>query len=174
MDKEEDTVSAPVATLRRLVWMNALLPGSLFMLAGCSEGAPTSPALDVEESSLAQGTRRGKIAIKVGNHVKLLSNGNLEVKVRAICPRGYVREESGLLRVEQGLASGEGSVQLQLGGCTGRWQSGTTTVFSFSEPEAPFRRGPARVLVTFAVVNPDDPTGADRLQASVDQTVRIR
>jgi hypothetical protein len=81
-------------------------------------------------------------------------------------------EESGLLRVEQGLASGEGSVQLQLGGCTGRWQTGTVLVFSFSEE--PFRRGPARVLVTFAVVNPNDPTGMDQLQASVDKRVRIR
>jgi hypothetical protein len=167
-------VSAPATTLRRLVWMNALLPGSLFMLTGCAENAPTSPVIEAEEEpSFAQG-RRGKIAIRVGNQVRLLSNGNLEVRVRAICPRGYVREESGLLRVEQGLASGEGSVQLQLGGCTGRWQSGTTTVFSFSGPEAPFRRGSARVLVTFAVVNPDDPTGMDRLQASVDQRVRIR
>jgi hypothetical protein len=30
------------------------------------------------------------------------------------------------------------------------------------------------VLVTFAVVNPDDPTGMDRLQASVDHRVRVR
>jgi hypothetical protein len=167
-------VLAATATLGRLVWMNALLPGSLFFLSGCSE-VPTSPTLDVaEEPSFTEGSRRGKIAIRVGNKVKLLSNGNLEVSVRAICPRGYVREESGLLRVEQGTASGEGSVQLQLGGCTGRWQSGTTTVFSFSGPEEPFRRGRARVLVTFAVVNPDDPTGLDQLQASVDKTVRIR
>jgi hypothetical protein len=167
-------VSAPAVALRRLVWMNALLPGSLFMLTGCSESVPTSPAVEAaEEPLLAQG-RRGKIGIRVGNNVKLLSTGDLQVSVRAICPRGYVRQESGLLRVEQGLASGEGSVQLQLGGCTGRWQSGTTTVFSFGGPEAPFRRGRARVLVTFAVVNPDDPTELDQLQASVDQMVRIR
>jgi hypothetical protein len=167
-------VSASATTLRRLVLMNALLPGSLLMLTGCSESAPTSPAFDAaEEPSFAQ-SRRGKIGIRVGKSVKLLSNGDLQVSVRAICPLGYVRQESGLLRVEQGFASGEGSVQLQLGGCTGRWQSGTTTVFSFGGPEAPFRRGPARVMVTFAVVNPDDPTEMDQLQASVDQTVRIR
>jgi hypothetical protein len=167
-------VPAPATTLRRLVLMNTLLPGSLFILTGCSDSVPTSPTVDAaEEPSFIQG-RRGKIAIRVGHQVRLLNNGNLEVRVRAICPKGYVREESGLLRVEQGTASGEGSVQLQLGGCTGRWQSGTTTVFSFSGPEAPFRRGPARVLVTFAVVNPDDPTGMDQLQASVDQTIRIR
>jgi hypothetical protein len=144
------------------------------MLTGCSESVPTSPAIEAaEEPSFAQ-TRRGKIAIRVGHNVRLLSNGNLEVSVRAICPQGYVRQESGLLGVQQGFASGEGSVQLQLGGCTGRWQSGTTTVFSFGGPEAPFRRGRARVQVTFAVVNPDDPTEMDQLQASVDQTVRIR
>jgi hypothetical protein len=116
-------------------------------------------------------TGGGKVAIKVAHTVTLLGNGNVEVGVRAVCPEGYVRAESGLLRLEQGFASGEGSVQLQLGGCTGRWQSGDVVVFTF---DTPFQPGRARVLVTFAVVDPNDPTGADQLQASVDQTVRIR
>jgi hypothetical protein len=166
-------VSVPCARLYRLLGPSALVPVALFSLSSCSDSSPVSPTSDLSrEPSFTQRALRGKVAIKVAHNVNLLSNGNLEVEVRAVCPRGYVREESGLLRIEQGFASGEGSVQLQLGGCTGSWQSGKVLVFSFSD--TPFRRGRARVLVTFAVVNPNDPTGEDRLQASVDQTVRLR
>jgi len=166
-------VPAPSARLHRFLGASALVPVALVLLSSCSDSTPVSPAADLSrEPSFTQQALRGKVAIKVANRAKLLSNGNVEVGVRALCPRGYVREESGLLRIEQGLAVGEGSVQLHLGGCTGRWQSGKVLVFSFSD--TPFRRGRARVLVTFAVVNPNDPTGMDRLQASVDKTVRLR
>jgi hypothetical protein len=148
------------------------LPTVLFLLSSCSDTTPVSPTIRADGLQEPAIGGRGHIDIKVANQVKLLDNGNLEVEARAICPRGYVREESGLLDVTQGLAAGGGSVQLHRGGCTGRWQSGTVLVFSFSD--TPFSRGRARVSVTFAVVNPDDPTGEDRLQASVSRTVQIR
>jgi hypothetical protein len=130
-------------------------------LSPTAEAAGSTPVIETAAA--------GRISIKVAHTAQLLSNGNIVIGVRAVCPRGYIRQESGLLRIEQGFASGEGSVQLQLGGCTGRWQSGNVTVFTF---DTPFQRGRARVTVTFAVVNPNDEL--DQLQASVDQTVKLR
>jgi hypothetical protein len=163
---------ATSARLLRSLGVSALALIALFFLSSCSDGTPISPTSDLSrEPSFTAKPLRGKVAIKVAHKAKILSNGNVEIGVRAVCPRGYVREESGGLRIDQGFASGEGSVQLQLGGCTGRWQSGTTVVFSFSE--TPFRPGRARVSVTFTVVNPNDPDGEHPF-ASVDQTVRLR
>ena len=162
---------APSVGLRRSSVVSALVPISLLLLSSCSDGTPTSPATAADAPSYGKASR-GRVAIEVARKGKLLDNGNVEIKARALCPRGYVREESGLLQLEQGTAIGEGSVQLQLGGCTGRWQSGKVLVFPFGD--SPFVRGRARVQVTFAVVNSSDPTGMDQLQASVDQTVRLR
>lgn|GEM_PF-3681555 len=161
---------APSAGLCRSFVVRAFVPVAL-LLSSCTDTTPISPAADLPQEQSFSNTQKGRIAIQVAGIAKLLNTGDVEVRVRAVCSRGYVREESGLLRLEQGFAAGEGSVQLHLGGCTGRWQSGTVRVFSFGEP---FRRGRARVLFTFAVVNPNDPTGMDQLQASVDKTLRIR
>jgi len=163
---------APLLGLRRSSVVSALVPISLLILSSCSDGTPTAPASSLPDVPSYGKASRGRVAIEVARKGRLLDNGNVELKARALCPRGYVREESGLLRVEQGTAVGEGSVQLQLGGCTGRWQSGKVLVFPFGD--SPFVRGRARVQVTFAVVNSSDPTGMDQLQANVDQTVRLR
>lgn len=163
---------APYARFYRSLGLSAFVPVALVFLSSCSDSTPVSPTTDLSlEPSVTSKALRGKVAIKVAHNATLLSNGNVQIEVRAVCPRGYVREESGLLRIEQGFASGEGSVQLQRGGCSGRWQSERVTVFTF---DTPFHRGRARVLVTFAIVNPNDPTGEDRLQAGVDQTIRLR
>jgi N-acetylneuraminic acid mutarotase len=145
-----------------------LIPAVL-LLASCEdETGLTRPSTPVA-TSISENVVDGRVAVEVDPIVRLLSNGNVEVSVRAACPEGYVREESGLLRLEQGFASGEGDVALPVGGCSGRLQSANAVVFTF---DTPFRLGSARVSFTFAVVNPNDET--DQLQAGVNQTVEIQ
>jgi hypothetical protein len=172
------SVPALSVKLHRSLWVSALVPAVVF-LSSCSESTPVSQTAEVtEELSFNPGTHPRKVGLWVASTATLRSptvafpNGFVEIEVRARCPRPYVRQESGLLRIEQGLVSGEGSVQLQLGGCTGRWQSGTVRVEPFGDE--PFHRGPARVSVQFDVVNPNDPTGEDVLSAGVNKQIRIR
>jgi hypothetical protein len=62
----------------------------------------------------------------------------------------------------------EGLIQLQLGGCSGHWESGKVRVLLTGE--TPFQRGAALVQVTFAVVNSNDPTEEDVLSTAVENS----
>ena len=68
----------------------AFLPAALLaLLSTCSDNIPVSPTDEATRvTPVAQNAVRGKIAIKVARRVTLLKNGNVEVGVRAVCPRG--------------------------------------------------------------------------------------
>jgi hypothetical protein len=168
-------MQAPSVKLFRFLWAGALVPAAV-LLSSCSDNAPVSPtAVESQDPSFAGRTHPKKVLLQVAHTARLrppttgFPLGYVEIEVRVWCPRPYVRQESGLLRIEQGVVSGEGSVQLQLGGCSGTWQSGITKVEPFGD--VPFRRGRARVSFQFDVVNPND---EDVLTASVNQRIKIR
>jgi hypothetical protein len=172
-------VQAPFNVAPRSYWAAALLPVAL-LLSSCSENMPVSPttespALDQREPDLDLNAGRRVVALRVANKATLRPNGEVAVRVRAFCRRGYQITESGPLSLTQiqgeREAYGEGFLQLQLGGCSGRWEQGTVVVRQFEEPQ--FRRGPARVSVTFAVVRSDDPEG-EPVQVVVVKQLRIR
>jgi hypothetical protein len=152
----------------RSSWVGAILP-VILLLSGCSERDPTAPT--AEESEFVRKSLRRTVALDVSDKAKLLANGNVEIVVRALCPKGYHRQESGTFDILQGPTSGFGSIQLQLGGCSGRWETGKVLVFW---TEAPFQRGPAQATVQFDVVNSNDPTEEDVLTTSVNKQITIR
>jgi hypothetical protein len=160
------------SSLRRSLRAGALLPAMVFF-SSCSETYPVSPA---EEPEFVRKSLRGKLALVISDKATLITRGRsmgvVEISVRALCPKGYQRHEAGPFMLTQGLANGVGSIQLQLGGCSGHWESGKLRVFSTSE--TPFQRGPALVQVTFAVVNSNDPTEEDVLSTAVEKQVMIR
>ena len=141
----------------------------LVLLSSCSDQAPMSPTAEAPGSTpVIEAVAAGKISIKVAHTAQLSSDGNvIVIGVRTVCPSGYLRQEEGQLEITQGFASGGGSVGL---GCTGRWQSQNVRVEAFGTP---FRPGRARVQVTFAAVDPNDPSG-EGIKSSVDQTVKLR
>lgn len=161
-------MSAANTMAHRSSWASTI-PAVVLLLSGCSERDPT--ASSAEESEFVRKSLRGKVALEIHDRAKLLANGNVEVVVRALCPKGYQRQESGPFEVLQGPVSGFGSMQLQLGGCSGRWETGKVLVFWI---EAPFQRGPAQARVQFDVVNSNDPTEEDVLTTSVNKQITIR
>lgn len=163
----------PAATdmSHRSSWASAILP-IVLLLSGCSERDPTAPA--AEEPEFVRKSLRGKVALEIQDRARLLANGNVEVVVRVLCPKGYVRQESGPLSVTQGLAYAEVFPQVQRGGCSGHWDSAKVLARRFDPSEPTFRRGPAQVSMTFAAENPNDPTGMDVLQVSVSKALLIR
>ncbi len=165
-------VHAQFVKLHRSLWVGALVP-AFFVLSSCSEDTAVSPETsEVRASALKAG--QGNIGLKVHTQARLLPNGDVEVLVSARCPVGYVRQESGPLTVTQRLASAEAFVQVQRGGCTGRWDT-VKAVARRNDPSDPaFSRGRARVSMTFAAENPNDPTGEDVLQVSVVKQLHIR
>lgn len=151
-------------------WVSALVP-VVVLLSSCSETSLVSPA---EEPQFVRKSLRGKVALEIHDRAKLLANGKIEVLVRALCPEGYVRQESGPLSVTQGLAYAEGFPQVQRGGCSGHWDSAKVLASRFDAGEPAFQRGAAQVSMTFAAENPNDPTGEDVLQVSVVKQVTLR
>jgi hypothetical protein len=151
----------------------ALVP-AVFFLSSCAEDTPFAPTEVPEEQASFLVAELGKIGLKIQHQARLLENGDVEVIVRARCPRGYVRQESGPLSVTQGSAYAEVDPRVQLGGCSGRWDTVKAIARRFDPSDPAFHPGPARVSMTFAAENPDDPTGEDVLQVSVSQRLFIR
>lgn len=160
-----------VATMPpRSSWVSALVP-VVILLSSCSEPNLLSPA---EEPEFVRKSLRGKVALEIHDQARLLANGDVEVRIRALCPTGYVRQESGPLSVTQGVAYAEGFPQVQRGGCSGRWDAAKVIARRIDPSEPAFHPGAAQVSMTFAAENPNDPTGEDVLQVSVVKQVRLR
>jgi hypothetical protein len=143
----------------------------VLLLSSCSETSLVSPAEDPE---FIRKSLRGKAALEISDRARLLPNGDIQIRVRALCPRGYVRQESGPLSVTQESAYAEGFAQVQRGGCSGRWDAAKVVARRFDPSDPAFRRGAAQVSMTFAAENPNDPTGIDVLQVSVVKQIRLR
>jgi hypothetical protein len=164
-------VPAATTTSNRSSWVSAILP-AVVLFSGCSERDPVSPT--GAQPELVRQSLRGNAALEIHDQARLLADGNIEIVVRALCPKGYVRQESGPLSITQGLAYAEGFPQVQRGGCSGHWDSAKVLARRIDPSEPAFQRGAAQVSMTFAAENPDDPTGIDVLQVSVVKQVTLR
>jgi hypothetical protein len=168
------------------VWLRPQVLAGAFLavaivLSSCSENSPASPTKErTTFGSQAQPaldvSAQGRIvALEVETRARFRRDGTLEVRIWALCRTGYEVAESGPLSVTQPQgereAYGEGFLRAQLGGCSGRWEGERVVVQQFEEPR--FRSGPARVSVTFAVVESDDPDGNPH-QVSVVKQLSIR
>jgi uncharacterized protein (DUF58 family) len=146
-------------------WRSALL--ATVLLVACSEGAPTSPAPEVSTGpELVSRALRGRAAIELRDHAKLLEDGSVRVLVRAGCPRGFQVVE-GPVSVIQGPEFqeifGEGFFTVR---CDGHWHLRKVRVVA---PEG-FERGTARVSASLDVENSE--TG-EFLSASDNTVVQI-
>jgi hypothetical protein len=138
--------------------VSAIVP-VIVLLSGCSERDPAAPTVDDPE--FLRKSLRGKVALEIQDRARLLADGNIVVHVRALCPKGYQVQESGPLSVTQGSAYAEGFARVQLGGCSGHWESGKVLARRFDASDPSFQRGAAQVSMTFTAEKANDPNVVD-------------
>jgi hypothetical protein len=139
---------------------------SAAVLSSCSGATPSSPTADNAEPDFVSRAQPGIVILELHQSSKLLKDGSVIVRLRAVCPPGFNVIE-GPLTLMQGPEFqeifGEGFFTNR---CDGHWHLQKVRVRAPEE----FQRGTARVSATLMV---EHPTTGEFLQGDANGVVNI-
>lgn len=160
-------ISAVASSARHIRWYRVSAIATLaVILSGCSGMTPSSPTANNAEPEFLSKAQSGIVVLELHQSAKLLEDGSVIVRLRALCPPDFNVIE-GPLTLMQGPEFqeifGEGFFTNR---CDGRWHLQKVRVRA---PE-PLQRGTARVSASLMV---EHPTTGEFIQGDARGVVNI-